>query len=219
MAMLRLTPANLEFAKRQLRHGYPEISSAHRTEAFAAACGYRTYAAQLADLGTNGKHPPVIRMDGQGWTRRLTELGYGKLRDDGLATCFGLHDLPDPCWVIFSAQDHAPRTRWFYRSKKDNLPYITIKVTGRSATLEWDCVSLDTAADRKIQDDRSGAIAKTFFDIFQRASTGSGARPYFFGSAFVGSIKGLRPDIAQTLADVFFLALYQATRPSGLVAA
>lgn len=100
-----------------------------------------------------------------------------------------------------------------------NLPYITIEMARKYATLEWDCITLDRACEDNIREDERHKIVDSLFATFQRRSAGSGAKPYFFGSAFVGSIEGLRPDIAEFLADDFFMILYQASRSSGLAAA
>lgn len=219
MVVLRLTSANLDFAKRQLRQDYPEIGSAHRTEAFAAACGYRTYASQLAALRASAASPQVIAVDGQRWSARLAELGSANVPDDLLVLCLRSQQLPDPCWVNVSARDRAVGEHWFKRCRSANLPYVTIEMARKYATLEWDCITLDTSCEDTIREDRSRQIVSGLFATFQRRSAGSGAKPYFLGSAFVGSIKGLRPDIAQTLADEFFAVLYQASRLDTLAVA
>lgn len=219
MAALRLTSANLEFLKRQLGLDYPEIGSAHRTEALAVACGYRTYASQLAELRADSATSPIIKVDGQRWSARLAELGYQSVPDDRLTASIHAPQIPDPCWVEFPSRDRTVARRWFYRCKADNLPYVTIEMARKYATLEWDCITLDSDIDRQIRDDESGAIVKELSTTFRRCSAGSGAKPYFFGSAFVGSIKGVRPDVARTLADEFFTVLYQASRLSSALAA
>lgn len=219
MAVLRLTSANLEFLKRQLRQDHPEIGSAHRTEALAAACSFRTYASQLAAVRSSAARPEVIAVDGQRWIARLAEFGYGHAQDDRLILSLRSQLLPDPCWVLVSARDRALGERWFKRCKSANLPYVTIEPARKYATLEWDCITLDTSCEDGIREDHGRRIVSGLFAAFQRHSAGSGAKPYFFGSAFVGSIKGLRPDIARTLADEFFTTLYRASPPIGLAAA
>ncbi len=219
MALLRPTPANIEFFKRQLRQDYPQIGSAHRAEAFAAACGFRTYASLLAALRVSEASTKVIRMDEQRWSARLAELGYKGKPDDRLKVCLRSLQLPDPCWMTICARYRTVGERWFRRCRSENLPYITVQTARKYATLEWDCITLDTECDGDIREDHSRKIVDRLSATFQRRSAGSGAKPYFSGSAFVGSIKDLRPDIADLLADEFFMILYQASRPSGLAAA
>lgn len=219
MAILRLTSANLEFLKCQLRLDYPEIGSAHRTEALAAACGYRTYASQLAALRAGIASPTIVRVNEQRWSARLEELGYQRVSGDLLTTSIHAPQIPEPCWVKFQLQDRAVARDWFYRCKGDNLPFVTIEIARNRATLEWDCITLNPSCEEAIRQDHGRRIVSVLFETFQRHSAGGGAKPYFFGSSFVGSIKGLRPDIAPTLADEFLTALYRASRPTGLVAA
>lgn len=219
MGKLRLTSANLEFLKRQLQRECPGIRSAHRTEALAAACGFRTFASLLAELRTTGSAGPIVAIDGARWTARLAQLGYADVMDDRLKALLLSQQLPNPCWTAFRAHDRVVAKSWFYKCKAEHLPYVTIELARKHATLEWDCITLDTTIDQEIRDDESGAIVKALFAAFQRRSTRSGARPEFCGSAFVGSIEGLQPDVARMLAGEFFMALYQASRPSALAAA
>jgi hypothetical protein len=121
--------------------------------------------------------------------------------------------------VGYQLQDREVARDWFYRCKSANLPYVAIEIARKCATLEWDCITLDPACEEAIREDHGRRIVNALFETFQRYSAGSGAKPYFFGSAFVGSIKGLRPDIAPTIADEFIAALYRASQPTGLAAA
>lgn len=219
MGKLRLTSTNLEFMKRLLQSEHPRIRSAHRTEALAAACGFRTYASLLAEIRSSGSVSPIVDIDGARWTARLAQLGYGIVMEDRLKALLLLQQLPNPCWKAFRAHDRVVAKSWFYSCKAENLPYVTIELARNLATLEWDCITLDTKIDQGIRDDESGTIVKALFAAFQRCSAGSGSRPKFCGSAFVGSIESLQPDVARLLAGEFFMALYQASRPSDLVAA
>jgi len=219
MAVLRLTSGNLEFLKRQLRQDYPDIGSVHRTEALAAACGYRTYAGLLAELPAKANASPAIRVDSTGWSARLLKFGYGSVPGDRLAACLRSPQIPDPCWVESRTRERSAGERWFYRCRAESLPYATIEMARKYATLEWDCITVDAEHDGQVREDKGRPIVNRLFATFQRCSAGSGAKPYFCGSAFTGSIKGLRPDVAQSLADEFFVVLYQASRPSALAAA
>lgn len=219
MAVLRLTSANLEFLKRELRLGYADIGSAHRVEGLAAACRYRSHAGQLAALRGEADALPVITIDAGRWVKRLAELGYASVPGDWLQVCVRSPQMPDPCRVEFHMRERGISERWFYRCRAESLPYITIEMARKYATLEWDCITVNSEHDALVREDSGHSIVDRLFATFQRISAGSGAKPYFCGTAFVGSIKSLRPDIAQTLADEFFVALYQASRPDTLAAA
>lgn len=218
-AILRLSSANLIVVKRQMGRFHSAIGSAHRTEALAAACGYRTYAAMLADMRASMSTPPLVKVVEQRWAAKLLEYEYSCVPDVLLTTDFRFQKFPDPCWVEFHSKDRAIARRWFHRSKAEKLPYVTIETKHKYADLDWDCITIEPALDDLIRGDTSGALARRLFSVFQRSSAGSGAKPFFSGSAFVGSIRGLQPDVARMLADEFALILNQEIRPSILVAA
>ena len=220
MVNLRLTPPNLEFLKRRLQRLYPGVKAAHRTEALAAASGYRTYASLLSELrGTPREGHPLLEIDGARWSTRLAELGYTGLADNQLIAMLLSQELPDPCWMELTAEKQEVARSWFYRCKAEALPYVTLELARKYAKLEWDCITLDSANESHTVNDESGAIVRGLFATFQSSSAGSGARPDFLGSAFVGSIEGLQPDVARILAGEFFKALYQASRTSSRTAA
>jgi hypothetical protein len=75
MTAIAFTENTLHNVKRALKASFTAVKSSYLTEALAAACGYRTHAALLADLDrSNQSDPDFIALDDEAFIRRLYEL-------------------------------------------------------------------------------------------------------------------------------------------------
>jgi len=80
MAAIAVSEAHINAIKKALRNEFLEEKSSHLSEALAAALGYRTHAALLADLSKLAEDPPIVLLNTDDFVSRLQELGY--IRDD-----------------------------------------------------------------------------------------------------------------------------------------
>lgn len=80
MAAIAVSEAHINAVKKALREDFFDEKSSHLSEALAAALGYRTHAALLADLPKLAEDPPIVLLSTEGFVSRLHELGYP--RDD-----------------------------------------------------------------------------------------------------------------------------------------
>jgi hypothetical protein len=63
--------------KGYLRDCFPNVKSSHLSEALAAALGYRTHAALLADIKSgNAAHRRVLKIDEKSFIKRAHELNF-----------------------------------------------------------------------------------------------------------------------------------------------
>lgn len=76
MSSIPLSESALATVKKALRREYPDVRSAHLSEALAAALHRRTHAALLADLLKYRDDPPIELLDEDSFDCRLQELGY-----------------------------------------------------------------------------------------------------------------------------------------------
>lgn len=76
MAALCITPAALSFFKKYLRRHYPDIRSAHLSEAIAAALGFNTHAAFLTAMDDLAESGAVAALDDARFQARLADCGY-----------------------------------------------------------------------------------------------------------------------------------------------
>ena len=76
MASVPLSNSVLATVKKSLRKEYPDVQSSHLSEALAAALGYKTHAALLADASKLTDDPSIESLDDERFDVRLQELGY-----------------------------------------------------------------------------------------------------------------------------------------------
>lgn len=88
---LSLSSNDLRSLKNSLRDYFPSIKSAHLSEAFAAAAGFRTHAALLATLA-NGESVQVTQLNNHLFLKRLQELGYQGIEPFALGDLVKPHD-------------------------------------------------------------------------------------------------------------------------------
>lgn len=213
MAVLRLTPANTQFVKRQLRLVHPDIKSSHLTEALAAALGKRTHAALKFTLDHMAVGmEPVARLHLDHWEMRRRDLGYETPSVDQLTAIFRSTDLPDPCWREVRKQNRWAVDEWYFYCSKNNLPDIHLKLARKYVLLDWDCISIEKRCDVGVRGKPSGPIVDTLFATFQRLAKRDPTKATFQGTSFVGTIERLLPETAREIADEFFVLLYEATR-------
>jgi len=63
-------------------------------------------------------------------------------------------------------------TRWYNHCYQQSMPYILVKVDGRRATIEWDCISLSTELDQ-IRLDNYPAIKREVIQMLDHYAHGS----------------------------------------------
>lgn len=73
-------------------------------------------------------------------------------------------------------------TRWFNHCLQQCMPYVLVKVKGRKATIEWDCISLPSDLDQ-IRLDNYKTIKQQVIQMLKLYAHGSKAEysisPYF----------------------------------------
>lgn len=213
MTAIFLTEANLTYLKHGLRLGYPHVGASHRLEALAAALSFRTYAALKAALAArvNGG-PALVSGDPGRFAERLEELGYPGADAVALPTLLREPELPDPTWRVLPNRDIAAQNRWFRQCERRNVPYVWIELRRKYAKLNWDCVCVQMERLDYLHDSRGKALLDALYDRFCQLAHPDPGKSEFHGSAFVGSVDRLLPDIARDLADEFFMLLYRQTQ-------
>lgn len=76
MAAIGISETSLGLIKKALRNDFIDERSSHLTEALAAALGFQTHAALLADVARFAADPPVVLLDTERFIRRLESFGY-----------------------------------------------------------------------------------------------------------------------------------------------
>jgi hypothetical protein len=210
-----LSHDNTEFAKLALRSELPSVKSSHLVEAFAASLGFRTYAALLArQKEANPLRPPFCHADSNLLSERLSELGYSVTVWDVMAAVALRSGIPNPCWREFPNRNLEANNSWFRQCQRFGLPNVCIKVRKKYVRVCWDCISISPQEDKHVRGQSRELMHAMFKDFqttckeFQTTAGSAGGKPYFFGSAFVGSVDNLLPPSARKLADHLFERLY-----------
>lgn len=145
MTAIILTSENYRQTKRELRERYPDIGSAHLSEAFAAALGLRTHAALLSRLEHLAKDnfPEFVVLNERAFRERLFELGYSRTQQFG-------PDLFE--WLRISSDNSilvrtAPFSETKYRSLRDRA-WRQMMIAGINAALEQRLFSLKPGDNR-----------------------------------------------------------------------
>lgn len=76
MAAIAVSETHINAVKKALRDDFLDGKSSHLSEALAAALGYRTHAALLADLPKLAADPPIVLLSTEDFVSRLQEFGY-----------------------------------------------------------------------------------------------------------------------------------------------
>lgn len=207
MAALLLTSDNLHAVKSRLRAALPQVKSSHVSEALAAAFGYRTHAALLADMRVvPERYPPLGRASDIKLKERLQDFSVmagaisltGMIRDG----------LPDPIWCVANKGDREANSRWHQQCRKRGLPLIFVYLAGRSAQLDWDYITLNRKMETHLHNDAGKALEDRMIACFEERATNNPGNPRFRGTVYVGKIERLAPATARDLADDFFEMLY-----------
>src|SRR4051794_35590913 len=92
MTALVFTKPNIDHLKHALWHKFPEVGSAHLTEAVAAALGFNCNAGLRAKLESLADFPYFVLLSTDDLNRRLLELGYKfpKARSVTSFRCLGI---------------------------------------------------------------------------------------------------------------------------------
>ncbi len=218
MATFLLTTANIDFLKAALRKSFPQIKSAHLTEALAFGAGYNTHAAMLASLrACPSQWPIVVEIDDERIANRLCAFGYERL---AVSTADVIHSptLPERIWVAFESGDIDANNRWFRECQQRNIPNLRIERRKKFVELSWDCISIDTRNDAHVRDEAGDALMREMFSTYQRIARCIPGKSEFCGSSFVGSVVRLWPELAYELADEFFAMLYDPMRAQPMAA-
>ncbi|MFW7348734.1 MAG: hypothetical protein ACODTU_21890 [Pigmentiphaga sp.] len=213
MAALLLTFANLQAVKTAAQRAWPDVKSSHITEALAAAYGYRTHAAALADLNRSA-HPPLVRANPSAFSERLSDLGYPDRGSTPLVQALD-EGIPDAIWSVCTSGDINAANRWYDQCRRRNIPRVLIQTRQKYCLLEWDSITMDDSVlHPKI---RSPDTRDMFRRFQEKMQLGAGeGNPEFYGNGFVGSIDGLLLSPARELADDFFEMLYGPLRSANL---
>ena len=208
MTAILLTQDNLKILKSGLRPVFPDIGSAHLSEALAVALGFRTHAALLTKVaGASSDFPHLGRLDMDALCFSLESLGHTRAPMEPVDLRDGI-DLPQPIWLAFPGRDLKANNQWFEVCRRRNIPNVCIETRARYCRLNWDCISTDHRYDRHVKGPDSPDLGRALFARFQAEARAGPGKPDFFGSAFVGHIDGLLPKTARILADAVFEMLY-----------
>jgi hypothetical protein len=136
MAVFLLDTDNLEHAKTGMRTVWPQVGASHRAEAFAAAIGFRTFAALLADLKCSAPLRAAVRqVEPLRFLTRLRELGCGVI-DAGLLTDLARSAaMPTRPWAEYKTCDRAANDRWFRECQHRDIPNLFIETRTKYAKL------------------------------------------------------------------------------------
>ena len=210
MALLILTQENIETVKRYLRERLTTISSSHLTEAIAAGLGFHTNAALRAVVEADRDGLPHVAYASESHFRnRLALFGYADLDDSLLEDSIRQHLIYDRPYTEFRRGELGPANACFSICRENNRPMITIAMARRYAELQWDCITLHPNQEGHLQGDRGHELVSAMFARFQESARGHPGAPVFDGSAFVGRVERLLPDVARNLADDYFRMLYE----------
>lgn len=212
MTLIVLTEENCTAAKAALHDALPAIRSSHLAEAMAAGLGYRTHAALRSDMKAHiGLHPPLADGDDMRFVARLEELGYRKRVPSHFENAFSAEILPDIPYVFATKYHRAAADGRHFICRERGWPMMAVKMARHYATLEWDCITIDTSEEAHVQGREADDVnlVRRMYDLFQERVKGGPGNPYFYGSAFVGDIKKLVPNTARQLAEDYFRLLYQ----------
>lgn len=200
MPIFLVTDDNIEFAKAEVRQAWPDVRTSHRLEAFAAALNFRTYASMLAVSKQVVAFPSIASLVQDRFSSRLAQLGYLAVDESALSRIPRSTAVPLLPWVEFKSGDRASNERWFRECKRRDIPNIRIEMRTKYAELHWDCISQDSRHD----DSRDADLSRAMFACFQARSYPGPGRPIYQGSAIVGSIERLLPEVARDIADDYF---------------
>ncbi|MEX6725657.1 hypothetical protein [Parapedomonas caeni] len=208
MAKILLTHANIQALKSRSREQLPNVKSSHHSEALAAALGYRTHAALLADMKAwPQEFPRLGSANSIAMGDRLRELNAGDHVID--LSRMVREGVPDDIWRTFPSKDRAANEEWFSTCLHRNIPNVYLETRKKYWTLNWDCTSTSDDFYSHLLDDKSGEFVRKMFELFQNRVKNNSPNAYFDGSSFVGQVDHLMPETAQDIADIFFEILYK----------
>lgn len=209
MTLLILSDDNIATAKSILRDAYPDIRSSHLSEALAFSLGFKTNAALRAQLAADATRPPgVADAEATPFAERLAQLGYAAIETAPFTQVLTSPELPDIPIARFKRGDIRANNRHHDDCMRANRPMMMIKMARRYAELEWDCVTTSSLHEPHLRGEAATALVRTMFARCMALTKGAPGKPYFYGSAFTGSIEHLLPATAETLAGEYFKLLY-----------
>jgi hypothetical protein len=204
---------NIEFVKRDLKTRLPNIRPTHLTEALAAAAGYKTYAALLADTkGLPSRHPPLRQISHDRFVERMKSLGYSD-HDFSFSQTIYSGNLPTPCWRQFPSKDLDSNNSWFDHCQRLGIPNVYIQSRRKYVKLCWDCISIRPEHETTIKDDCGKKLRVMYAKYRSTVGPNALGKPLFSGSPFAGSVDNIGPEPAIKLADELFETLYLAMDP------
>lgn len=214
MPIFFLTPNNCDFAKRAMRVRLMDVKSTHLTEALASVFGFRTHAALLAAMGISDvRRPTLVSVEPLRLRARLQELGYGPIDETALIETVRAPEMPVSAWREFRNRDLEANKTWFQECQRRDIPNVYIRLRTKYAEVNWDCISVDPHRDGHVREAAGSNLVDVMFRGYQALAKSGPAKSVFFGSAFVGSVDCLSPDVARDIADDFFMRLYMPMVP------
>lgn len=213
MPLFILTQPNIDAAKAALRASMPAIGSAHLTEALAAGLGFNTNASLRAAIAREaGKPPALADAEPDHFTSRLADLGYSDAPIAPFLAAIREDVLAETPYTSFKKGDRRANDRHFYACQERNRPMMMVVLARQYATLEWDCITIDSDCDEHVSGPESTPLVRIMFKRFQERARGAPGKPLFYANAFTGSITKLLPDTARQLAEDYFKLLYLPLR-------
>lgn len=212
MTYVFVSQSNISYLKKIVHNWCSDIKSSHNSESIAAGLGFNTHAALLASMKMNAS-PSLSYFGLDSCQQRLAQFGYN-LPQTSLEIALKETCWPLPAWLTVSRNDRTRMDRWFYQCENWNIPYITITKKRKYAVLEWDCITVDAAAETLIRSQRERDLVRELFSRFQHVHKKNPAKGFFEGNWFCGKVVGLWPSVAAELAEDFLEILWRPVMSS-----
>lgn len=212
MPALLLTHDNLKYAKTLLRQRLPDVRSSHLTEALAAAVEHRTNASLQASLAAPvSAWPHFTYVSTRKFQERLIELGYADASPEVIGQVARSASIPTRLWIEVRNGDLKTLNGWLRECRLRDVPSVYIETRRKYARLTWDCYTVvSKSIDAQVRGKNARNLTGIMFRAFEHLCKPDIGRAEFLGSAFAGSIDGLRFETAHLIADGYCSLLYGA---------
>ncbi|MEZ2129749.1 MULTISPECIES: hypothetical protein [unclassified Sinorhizobium] len=212
MTGVLLSDDNLYELKAYLRRRLSAFAfrSSHITEAMAAALSFKTHASLLAAIRQQPGYRPLIGdFQVSAFLRRLTSFNISTSVAAISIQAEEIRALPDRTWLDAGRAGIELRDVWFHECKLRDIPFLYVVRNRKYGELHWDCVSIDPGHESHVQGQEGTELVRSMFSTYQTIAGRLPNKSEFFGSSFVGSIKGLPLELLGDMADEIFMSLYR----------
>jgi hypothetical protein len=200
MNLVLLIDYNIDSLKILLKSTFPQVRSAHLTEAIAVALGFGSNAALRVAVAAS-KKPKIsfaefVESKFYNW---LSSRNY-LIQEQSLTNHF--EKLDSPVWL--ASKSKTQRDNWFFYARAQNLPMIHIATRTKYADVHWDYISVDESHEQ------SKFTDEDLLKIVKLAKTYKGNFGFLGIQLFQGTIYKLKIEDAKVFASQVFAILYQS---------